>query len=75
MNIKDKIDIDKIKDSPEKDVLMYLDQEGKCIYGEIIRNLKLSTTRGQEAIYSLMNKGLIRHKGKSSLIELNVELA
>jgi len=74
MNSKDKIDIQKINNSQEKDILMYLDQEGKSIYGEIIRNLQLSATRGQEAIYSLMNKGLIRHRDKSSFIELNVEL-
>ncbi|WP_346855455.1 hypothetical protein [uncultured Draconibacterium sp.] len=74
MDQKDKIDIHDIKDSLEKEVLLYLDRKGKCIYGEIIKNLKLPTTKGQETIYSLLNKGLIRHQERSSLIELNVEI-
>lgn len=74
MNQKDRIDNQKIEDSLEKDVLMYLDRKGKCIYGEIIKNLKLPNTKGQEVIYSLLNKGLIRHQERSSLIELNVEI-
>lgn len=74
MKKKVKIDIQKIDNPSEKDILMYLDKKGKCIYGEIIKELKLSATRGQEAIYSLLNKGLIKHKDRSSFIELNVEL-
>jgi DNA-binding MarR family transcriptional regulator len=74
MKQKDKIDIQEIDNPYEKDILMYLDKKGKCIYGEIIKELQISASRGQEAIYSLLNKGLIKHKDRSSFIELNVEL-
>jgi predicted transcriptional regulator len=74
MNTEDKVDLKKITDPSEKKILKFLKQEGTCIYGEIIRNLQLPTTKGQEAIYSLMNKGFIKHKDKSSFIELNVEI-
>jgi DNA-binding MarR family transcriptional regulator len=74
MKQKAKIHIQEIDNSFEKDILMYLDKKGKCLYGEIIKELQISASRGQKAIYSLLNKGLIKHKEKSSFIELNVEL-
>lgn len=74
MKRKDRIDIQQIKNPFEKDILLHLKNNDKCIYGEIIKELKLSTSRGQEAIYSLLNKGFIKHKDKSSFIILNVEI-
>uniref|UniRef100_UPI0032170D1B hypothetical protein n=1 Tax=uncultured Draconibacterium sp. TaxID=1573823 RepID=UPI0032170D1B len=74
MSQKNKINIKEIENSSEKDILMYLNRKGNCIYGEIIKNLKLPNSRGQEAIYSLLSKGLIKHKDRSSVIELNVEI-
>lgn len=74
MKLKNKVDIQKIRNPLEKDILLHLKKKDKCIYGEIIKELQLSNARGQEAIYSLLNKGLIKHKDRSSFIELNVEL-
>lgn len=67
-------EIKKVNNPQEKDILLFLKENGKCIYGDIIKDLKISGRRGQEAIYSLLNKGLVRHKDKTSYIELNVEI-
>ncbi len=67
-------EIKKVNNPQEKDILLFLKENGKCIYGDIIKELKISGRRGQEAIYSLLNKGLVRHKDKTSYIELNVEI-
>ncbi len=68
------LDIDQIENPFEKDILLFLREKGTCVYGDIMKELKISASRGQEAIYSLLTKGLVRHKNKSSRIELNVEL-
>lgn len=69
-----KVDISKINNPNEKDILIFLNKNGRCIYGDIIKKLKISNVRGQEAISSLLNKGFIRHQDRSSYIELNVEI-
>jgi predicted transcriptional regulator len=69
-----KIDIKKVTNPDEKKILLFLHHRGKCIYGEIMKELQISSTRGQEAIYSLMTKGMVRHKDRTSYLELNVEL-
>lgn len=71
---KKEVDINRVNNPYEKDILSFLDTNGKCIYGEIIKELRISATKGQEAIYSLISKGFIKHKDKSSYIELNVDL-
>ncbi len=74
MENKKTLKLQAIKDSSERDVLVFLKSRSDCIYGEIIKELRLSTAKGQEAIYSLLNKGYIKHKGKTSKLELNVEV-
>ena len=74
MNDKKKVDISRVNNPYEKDVLTFLSRNGKCIYGDIIKELKISASKGQEAIYSLLNKGCIKHQDKTSYIELNVDL-
>ncbi|MFV0269154.1 MAG: hypothetical protein ACK5HT_18675 [Draconibacterium sp.] len=74
MNDKKEVDISRVNNPYEKDVLTFLSRNGKCIYGDIIKELRISASKGQEAIYSLLNKGFIKHQDKSSYIELNVDL-
>lgn len=58
-------------DNPfEKEIVALLFKKGKCIYGEIFRELKIPTAKGQRAIYSLINKGLVQHIDKTSYIAL-----
>jgi hypothetical protein len=71
---KDNIDLNEIDNPFEKKIIAFLKNKKKCIYGEIIRELKIPTQRGQEAIYSLLNKGVVQHINKSSYIELSAEM-
>jgi DNA-binding MarR family transcriptional regulator len=54
----------------ERDILKLLSEHGECMYGEIIKKLKISSSKGQTAIFSLLKQGLI-HVDKSSLVKLN----
>lgn len=70
---RNKLELKSVDNPFEKEILLFLKRNGKCIYGDIIKELKISGRRGQESIYSLLKKGLIKHKNKTSYIELNVE--
>lgn len=74
MKERSELELENINNPFEKDILLFLKRNGQCIYGDIIKELKISGRRGQEAIYSLLQKGLVKHKDKTSYIELNVEL-
>lgn len=74
MHDKTEVKIQSIDNQFEKDILLFLKENGKSIYGEIFKQLKISGRRGQEAIFSLLNKGLVKHPEKSTNIELNVDL-
>lgn len=65
-----KKELKNLENTFEIKIVKFLSKKGKCIYGEIFRELKIPTTRGQEAIYSLLNKGFVKHIDKSSYIEL-----
>jgi predicted DNA-binding transcriptional regulator len=74
MNDKTEVKIKSVDNPFEKDILLFLKQNGNSIYGEIIKELKISGRRGQEAINSLLNKGFVKYPEKSTHIELNVDL-
>jgi len=71
---EEELHIEQVKNPFEKDILLLLQKKKTCIYGEIMKELKISSAKGQKAIYSLLNKGFIRHKNRSSYLELNVKL-
>ena len=71
---KKTIDIQEINNQFEKDILELLNEKEKCVYGDIIKELKLSAQRGQQSISSLLNKGLVKHVDQSSYLKLNVDL-
>lgn len=58
----------------EKEILLLLKQQGQCIYGEIIRQSNLSYSKGKEVIYSLISRGYVRYVGRTTKIELAVEI-
>jgi predicted transcriptional regulator len=68
------VKMENIKDPVERKILELLKTRGDCLYGNIIEQLHLSAREGQQVIFSLLSKGLIRHKKLSSNIELNVDL-
>ncbi len=62
-----------VKINTEEKVIQLLEEKGKYLYGDIIKDLHLSYTKGQEVIFSLISKGLIEHCKKSSQLQLTVE--
>jgi RecG-like helicase len=66
--------LNQVKDEDERKVLEFLQQKGRYLYGDIIRELNFSVTRGQEVIFSLISHNMIKHVDKSSYLELNVTL-
>jgi len=71
---KETIDIQKISNQFAKDILILLNEKEKYVYGDIIKDLKLSARRGQELISSLLNKGLVKRIDQSSYLKLNVDI-
>lgn len=67
--------IENIKDPREKEILELLKTRGGCLYGNIFEQLQISTLEGQQIIYSMLSRGLIRYKKRSSIVELNVDLS
>ena len=66
--------IHEIENSKEREILKLLKAKGACLYGDIFKQLSISSTEGQHIIFSLLSRGLIRYRYRSSHIELNVEL-
>jgi transcription initiation factor IIE alpha subunit len=66
--------LEEIKNPKEKEVLKLLNDKGKCLYGNIFKELSISSTEGQHIIFSLLSRGLIKYQYHSSNIELNVRL-
>nr|WP_319569480.1 hypothetical protein [uncultured Draconibacterium sp.] len=71
---KETIDIQEISNQFEKDILKLLEEKEKYVYGDIIKDLKLSARRGQKLIYSLINKGFVKRVDQSSYLKLNVDI-
>ncbi len=63
-----------IKNSTELRILKLLKVKGACLYGDIFKELSLSSSEGQQIIFSLLSRGLIRYQNRSSHLELNIEL-
>jgi len=74
MKNKKTIDIQNIKDPSERDILLLLKTKGNCFYGDIIRELQISVSKGQNSIFSLIQQGFIKQAEKSSFIKLNVDI-
>ncbi len=69
-----KLNIQTLKNPAEKEIIMLLQNHEEYLYGNIIKELNLSHTKGQEHIYSLVSKGLIKYIGRTSKLELAVDL-
>jgi hypothetical protein len=66
--------IQEIDNPKERDILKLLKARGACLYGDIFKELSISSSEGQHIIFSLLSRGLIKYQYRSSNIELNVEL-
>jgi len=58
----------------EREILLLLERTGKCLYGNIFKELNISSTKGAELILSLASKGYIINEGKTSFYQLNGDL-
>ena len=63
-----------IENPKEQEILKLLKTRGSCLYGDIFKQLSISSMEGQHIIFSLLSRGLIKYQYRSSNIELNVEL-
>jgi len=63
-----------IENPKEQEILKLLQTRGTCLYGNIFKQLSISSTEGQHLIFSLLSRGLIKYQYRSSNIELNVDL-
>ena len=68
------IELEEIKNPVEREILLLIDENKQCLYGEIIRKLELSYTKGQELIYSLLTKGYIKYVERTPKLELTVDI-
>ena len=69
-----KISLTELKNNHEKEILLLLQRKGKCLYGEILKELTLSVLEGQKIVFNLQQSGLIRRNEDSRYYELNVTL-
>ncbi|PKP09025.1 MAG: hypothetical protein CVU09_13245 [Bacteroidetes bacterium HGW-Bacteroidetes-4] len=69
-----KIELKKITNKTEKQILHLLNEKEKCHVGEIVKELSLSAIKGPQVIGSLLEKGFIKHPEQSSRLQLNVNL-
>jgi len=69
-----KVFLQEIQNPKEKEILKLVKAKGSCLYGDIFKQLSISTTEGQQIIFSLLSRGLIKYQYHSSNLELNVEL-
>lgn len=55
----------------EKRIIQFLEENGPSFLGEVVKELKLSYTRGLEHINQLLSKGVIRHSDPPLQYEIN----
>lgn len=55
----------------EKRIIQFLEENGPSFLGEVVKELKLSYTRGLGHINQLLSKGVIRHSDPPLQYEIN----
>jgi predicted transcriptional regulator len=68
MNINKRTNYPTTNQNIEHEILKLINKKEKCLYGDIIKEMKLSYTTGQKVIYSLL------HKGKIEFIHSEIKL-
>lgn len=74
MHEQKNIELKKITNKTEQQILHLLNEKEKCHVGEIVKELSLSAIKGQQVIGSLLEKGFIKHPEQSPRLQLNVNL-
>jgi len=68
------IDINKIKNPTEREIILFIEQKQYCRYGDLLKSLHLSYRKGQELVYSLVSRGYLEFIGRSSDLQLTAPL-
>ncbi len=55
----------------EKKIVEFLNENGPSFLGEVVKELKLSYSKGLELVNRLLNKGTIRHSDPPLQFEIN----
>jgi hypothetical protein len=66
--------LEEIENPKEKEILNLLNTKGSCRYGNVFKQLSISANEGQQLVFSLLSKGMIKFQYHSSNLELNVNL-
>ena len=61
----------KTNNKTERRIIHFLEENGPSFLGEVVKELKLSYTRGLEHINQLLSKGVIRHSDPPLQYEIN----
>lgn len=57
----------------EKQIIEFLDKNGPSFLGEVVKELKLSYTKGLEHTNKLLSKGIIKHTNQPLQLKLNTD--
>ena len=71
--MKEKISLERIEDSTERNIILLLQEKDKCMMGDILMNLKLSYQKGLQHINSLLDKNWISNTENAPYFTLKVE--
>jgi DNA-binding Lrp family transcriptional regulator len=55
----------------EKKIIQFLDRNGPSLLGEVVKELRLSYSKGHEYIHKLLRKGKVRHTDPPVHFEVN----
>ncbi|KOH43917.1 hypothetical protein [Sunxiuqinia dokdonensis] len=72
--MREKIELNKIEDSTEKEIIKLLSENEKFMMGDILMKLKLSYQRGHEYLNSLLDKEWVSNTEKAPYYTINVDL-
>lgn len=67
------LNMKKISDKTELKIIKFLDENGPSFLGEVVKELRLSYTKGLQHTNQLLSKGVIRHSDPPLQYELNSE--
>jgi predicted ArsR family transcriptional regulator len=65
--------MNKISNKTELKIIEFLDENGPSFLGEVVKELKLSYTKGLRHTNLLLSKGVIKHSDPPLQYELNSE--
>lgn len=63
----------KKREKTEEKIVEFLHENGPSFLGEVVKELKLSYSKGLELVNRLLNKGEIRHSDPPFQFEINAD--